>query len=72
MSDKDFEERLGRLQGLIHPLTDDDLLRIAAKVPIPSASYPTPPCQICSEPIYFTVSGIWRHVETDYAHDPTV
>lgn len=27
------------------------------------------PCGICGEPVYLTVSGAWRHVERDYAHD---
>ena len=31
-------------------------------------SYPTPPCAECGHPVYLTVSGVWRHVERDYAH----
>jgi hypothetical protein len=28
-----------------------------------------PPCAICLDPVYFTVSRVWRHVEIDHAHD---
>lgn len=58
--------------GTTHLIMLDDLgavLRAAATGRESRSSYPTPPCETCGEPVYLTVSGAWRHVERDYAHE---